>query len=304
MREPDRTEPTNAVSGVLREPLLHFMLIGAALFLAFEWIGTEDAAPDDEIRVDQAALTRFLAYRDPRLNVDSARTALTTMTDAQRDALIEEYVRDEVLFRRARAIGLDPYDYTGRRRLIAQLDYINRGFMEAALEFTDDDLREFFLANSERYRVPPKITFTHAYFSADARGDNAEADARLRLEEFNKHKVPFHAGPSWGDVFLYHKNYVAREAEEIASHFGGAFAEAVFEQGPSERWIGPIASTYGYHIVMVSSRKAGYSPPLAEVLPRVVEDLSAERMRVELDAYYRRARSAYDIVIELSTAAP
>ena len=295
---------TKAVMGVLREPLLHFMLAGAALFLAFEWAGSDDAAPEDEIRVDQAALTRFLTYRDPRLNVDSARTALATMTGAQRDALIEEYIRDEVLFRQARAIGLDPYDYTGRRRLIAQLDYINRGFFQATLEISDDELREFFTANSERYLVPPKITFTHVYFSSDSRGENAKAAALLRLGQLNKDSVPFHVGPSWGDVFLYHKNYVAREAEVIASHFGDAFANAVFEQDPSELWTGPIESTYGYHVVMVSSRKPGYSPPLAEVRQRVLEDLSVERMHVELDAYYRKARSTYDIVIEPRAAPP
>ena len=290
--------------GALREPLLHFMLVGAALFLAFEWAGNDDDAPDNEIRVDPAALMQFLTYRNPRLNVDSARTALGTMTDAQRDALIEEYVRDEVLFRQARAIGLDPYDYTGRRRLIAQLDYINRGFIEATLEISDDELREFFMANRERYLVPPKITFTHVYFSADTRGEDAKATALLQLGKLNEDRVPFHAGPSWGDVFLYHKNYVAREAEEIASHFGTAFADAVFELEPSELWTGPIASTYGHHVVMVASRKPGHSPALAEVRQRVLEDLSVERMRVELDAYYRQARSAYDIVIEPPAAAP
>lgn len=304
MGESTPTGQTNVLKSVLREPLLHFMLAGAALFLAFEWAGNDDAAPDNEIRVDQAALVQFLTYRDPRLNVDSARTALTTMTDAQRDALIEEYVRDEVLFRQARSIGLDPYDYTGRRRLIAQLDYINRGFIEATLTISDEELREFFLANSERYLIPPKITFTHVYFSSDTHGENAKAAALLRLGELNKDRVPFHAGPSWGDVFLYHKNYVAREAEEIASHFGGAFAEAIFEQEPSELWTGPIESTYGYHVVMVSSRNPGYSPPLADVRQRVLADLSVERMHVELDAYYRQARSAYDIVIEPPAAAP
>ncbi len=158
--------------GVLREPLLHFMLVGAALFLAFEWTGNDDAAPDDEIRVDQAALVRFLTHRDPRLNVDSATTAIRTMTSEQRDALIEEYVREEVLFRQARAIGLDQYDYSGRRRLIAQLDYINRGFIKEALEFPDDKLCPFHEAHSERYLVPPKITFTHVYFRSNTRGES------------------------------------------------------------------------------------------------------------------------------------
>ncbi len=289
---------------LLREPLLHFLAVGAALFLAFEWAGNDDAAREDKIRVDRPGLVQFLSYRDPRLNADSAADAFGSMTRPQRDALIEEYIREEVLFRQARAMGLDPYDYVGRRRLITQLDYINRGFIETTLEFSEDELRAFYEANGQRYFVPPRITFTHAYFSSDSRGENAESFARLKLAELNENQVPFHAGPSHGDVFLYHKNYVAREAEEIASHFGADFASAVFAQEPSKRWIGPVSSEYGHHVVMVSSRKPGYSPPMAEVQQRVIQDLAFERTRDELDRYYREARTAYDIVIDLPEASP
>ena len=280
------------------------MLVGVALFVAFEWAGNDDPPPGDEIRVDQAALVQFLTNRNPRLNVDSATTALGTMTRDQRDALIEEYVREEVLFRQARAIGLDPYDYIGRRRLIAQLDYITRGFIENAMEFSDDELRAFHEANSERYLVPSKITFTHVYFRADTHGKNTKALAIETLEELNENAVPFHVGPSRGDLFLYHKNYVAKESEEVASHFGADFAEAVFSQAPSERWVGPIASEHGYHLVMVSSRKPGYSPSMAEVRQQVVQHLTLERMSDEMDSYYRDARRGYDIVIELPEATP
>ena len=289
---------------LLREPLLHFMLVGGALFLAFEWAGGGDAAREDQISVDQPALAQFLSYRNPRLNVDSAADALQTMTGAQREALIEDFVREEVLFRQARAMGLDPYDQVGRRRLIAQLDYINRGFFEATLEFSEDDVRDFHEANRERYFIPAKVTFTHAYFSSDRRGENAESLARLKLQELNDDAVPFHAGPSHGDVFLYHKNYVAREAEEIASHFGTAFAAAIFAQEPSDRWVGPLSSEYGHHVVMVSSHEPGRSPPIAEVRQRVIQDLASGRMRDELDRYYREARSAYDIVVDLPETPP
>ena len=288
------------MKGILREPLLHFMLVGVALFVAFEWARDDAGAPDDEIRVDQAALVRFLTQRDPRLDADMAAKALAAMSGERREALIEEHVREEVLFRQARAMGLDGYDYVGRRRLIAQLDYINRGFIEANLQFSDDALSRYHEANKERYFVPPKITFTHVFFSVDIRGQDAKTDALVQLGALNEYRVPFHEGPSRGDVFLYHKNYVAKEREEIDSHFGTAFAATLFDEPPSERWIGPIASDYGFHVVMVAARAPGYSPPLAEVRPRVVQDLAVERTRVALDNYYQDARSGYDIVIEMT----
>ena len=280
------------------------MLAGAALFLAFEWVSDDRPAPADEIRVDQAALVRFLANRDPRLNADSAVTALTGMSTGRRDALIEDYVREEVLFRQAREIGLDPYDHVGRRRLIAQLDYINRGFMEETIEFSDDELEAFHEANRERYVIPPEITFTHVYFSAGHRGDSARALAIDTLEELNRNAVPFHDGPSLGDLFLYHRNYVAREPEEVDSHFGAGFTDAVFNLAPADRWVGPIASEHGHHLVMVSSRKPGRSPSMTEVRQQVAQDLTVERIREGLERFYQDARSAYDIVVDLPGTVP
>ncbi len=288
----------------LREPLLHFMLAGAALFLAFEWLDDDRPAPADEIRVDQATLVQFLANRDPRLNADTAATVLGDMTSERRDALIEDYVREEVLFRQAREIGLDPYDHVGRRRLIAQLDYINRGFMEDTMEFSDDELEAFHEANRERYVIAPEITFTHVYFSTERRDDNARALAIDTLAELNRNAVPFHDGPSLGDLFLYHRNYVAREPEEVASHFGAGFTDAVFELAPADRWVGPIESDHGHHLVMVSSRKPARSPAMAEVRQRVVQDLAVERIREGLESFYQDARGAYDIVVDLPETMP
>lgn len=280
------------------------MLAGAVLFLAFEWVNDDRPAPADEIRVDQATLVQFLTNRDPRLNADTAKTVLGGMTSERRDALIEDYVREEVLFRQAREIGLDPYDHVGRRRLIAQLDYINRGFIEDTMEFADDELRAFHEANSERYVVPPEITFTHVYFSAEQRGGNAQTLAIDTLAELNGKAVPFHDGPSLGDLFLYHRNYVAREPEEVDSHFGAGFTDAVFNLAPSDRWAGPIASEHGHHLVMVSSRQPGRSPPMAEVRQRVVQDLTAERIREGLESFYQDTRSTYEIVVDLPGTMP
>ncbi|MCY3820417.1 MAG: peptidylprolyl isomerase [Gammaproteobacteria bacterium] len=289
---------------ILREPLLHFMLAGAVLFLAFEWGSDDRPAPADEIRVDQATLVQFLANRDPRLNADSAATVLGGMSGERRGALIEDYVREEVLFRQARKIGLDPYDHVGRRRLIAQLDYINRGFIEDTLEFSDDELRAFHEANRGRYVIAPEITFTHVYFSTEHRGDNAGTLATDTLEELNRDAVPFHDGPSRGDLFLYHRNYVAREPEEVDSHFGAGFTDAVFNLAPADRWVGPIASEHGHHLVMVSSRKPGRSPPMTEVRQRLAQDLTVERIREGLETFYQDARSAYEIVVDLPGTMP
>ena len=292
------------MASIWREPLLHFLIAGALIFVAFNYYDADERLSSDEIRVNQSALAQYLRHRDPRIDSATAIAALENMSAAERDSIVEQYVREEVLFRQAQALGLEQYDYSGRRRLIAQLDYINRGFLEDQLQFSDGELREYYDANKARYFEVPTITFTHVYFGSERHDQKDEELAAQKLAVLNKDGVPFHRGASEGDRFLYHKNYVDKGAQEIASHFGVGFAESVFALPASDTWIGPIASNYGYHVVMVTKQKAGVVPPLDVIRASVVSDLSAERIQAELDKYYQEARAAYDILIDLPAPNP
>ena len=288
------------MSRLWREPLLHFLIVGALLFVAFEFYGQDDAESDSTIRVDREGLLEFVRHRDPRLNKSGAATVLESMTAPERESIIAQYVREEVLFRQAQALGLEQYDYAGRRRLISQLDYINRGFLEEQLQFADEELVGFYEANLARYEEASTVTFTHVFFSSERHGEQARELAADTLTSLNEGAVPFHLGAAEGDRFLYHKNYVDKSAQEIASHFGAKFAESVFALPAAETWVGPVASNYGYHVLMVSRQKSAVVPPFDAVRGQVVRDLSAQRVQEELDAYYELARANYDVVVDLA----
>ena len=287
------------LSRFLREPLVHFLTVGLLLFVVFDFLPQRDSDDTHVIQVSETQLVPLVMFRNPRLSPQVATEYLSSMDPGERDQLAEDYIREEVMYRQAVALGLDENNYSARRRLIAQLEYINQGFIYESLAFADDDLRTYHQDNRDRYFVAPQTTFTHVYFSNDRSSEEqARGLATRELEYLNEVQLPFHLAASRGDHFLYHRNYVNKNQEEVASHFGRSFAAEVFElTGDDATWRGPFQSAYGFHLLLVTTHKPGYYPELEEVSARVVDDLTRVRVREELDLVYEEMRATYDINI-------
>ncbi len=282
-----------------REPLLYFLITGGALFVWFGLISAEiPEATSSRIVIDERSFDRYLMHRNPRLDLVNARRMASEMSDSQRDSLVEQMVREEVLYREALAIGLDTNDYASKRRLITQLDYINQASFHDGIVVSNADITRYFQIHQDRYREPPRITFTHVFFSSDRHADPKKI-AMERKESLNREQIPFHLGTSYGDHFLYHRNYVGKTYDEVASHFGSGFAGAVLELSKRQQWEGPVASEYGQHLVMIGDRIAARVPPLEEVAGRIREDLILERVEQKRQQFFERALARYDVEIEL-----
>jgi hypothetical protein len=214
-------------------------------------------------------------------------------------ALIDEYIEEEALYREAIALGLDKSDTMLRKRLIRQLEFINQGLISTAFTPSEEDLQRFLAANKDRYFVPAKITFTHVFYNREIH-DEARAYqlAQRKLTWLNETKLPFHKALSHGDRFLYHRNYVNRDAGEIASHFGSNMQQELFAVSPdSSRWHGPFQSPYGYHLVLVTQHIDGYHPPLDEIRNRVTQDALQAHIDAELKRITQSIVDGYDISI-------
>ena len=279
-----------------KEPLLHFLIIGLMLFVVFEPQTTSDNA--GRIRVDDNQLLPLVMARNPRIGPTEAKAYLESMASEERARLVEDFVREEVMYREAVALGLDENNYSARRRLITQLEYINQGFVYESLEILEQDLLDHYQKHRDRYYAAAQITFTHVYFGTEQHGELAHARASEELVHVNEKSLPFHLAASRGDHFLYHRNYVNKELEEVASHFGESFANDVFElQAEDSTWQGPFSSAYGAHLVLVTSMKAGYFPALDEVRARVADDVSRVKLEEAQDKLYQEMRSAYVIEV-------
>lgn len=285
----------------LKEPLVHFLAAGLGLFVLFGLVNPADVNEDPNIVVvDQDALLTFVQYRIKAFNPELAQRKLNSLSDEELQRLIDDYVREEVLYREAILLGLDQGDYVIRRRLVQKIEFITEGIAETTANVDAAALRRYFDANKADYYVEPYVTFAHVFFATENR-PRAEALslAQKKLEELNRKGVPFSDAPQHGDRFLYHVNYVERTPDYVASHFGVPMSESLFSLQPNEFvWRGPFDSAYGVHLVMLTVNEPGREAALEELEDRVLEDARRARTREETEAAIKDVVEAYDVRVQ------
>ncbi len=291
-----KTEPQKTQRSWKQDPLTHFLLAGAVLFMVLSWIAPEEA-DQRTIVVDRDALLTFTQYRTKVFQPEMAAKHLDSLSDEDRQTLIRQHIEEEALYREAIAMGLEGDDYIVRRRMVQKLEFITQGFVEQELVVDEAVLVAFFNENKEDYYIDPSITFTHVYLSYDkymeaggTEDDFTEA-AKTQLKHLRDGQVSFSQSVGYGDRFPFHVNYVEKTPEFIASHFGRSFSDELFalprESEALLNWNGPFRSEYGVHLVNVSQKLEGRYPSLEEVRAVVVQDfrqakiLEHQRLAVE-----------------------
>ena len=262
----------------LKEPLVHFLFAAFTLFAIYDAMtrDTERKSPN-EILVTRNDLLVYMQYRAKAFDAARSEHSFDNLSDDERRKLIADYVREEAMYREAKALGLDRNDYVAKRRLMQQLEFITQGFAETAVELSEAGLETYYQDHRSQYAIPPKITFTHVFFSHERHGlSKATELAKKELAHLNHHGTPFHKAMAHGDRAIFHVNYVRREKDLVASHFGAEMADALFRLTPDDTtWRGPFRSPYGMHLVMATEISAAYEPRLAEIRDRVAADARA-----------------------------
>ncbi len=284
---------------LIRQPLIHFLLIGATFFGLFQ-LAADEGVDGKTIVVDESALMTYFQYRSKAFNPEIFRAKMASMSEEELQRLIEEYVREEVLFREAAAMDLDKDDYIIKRRMIQKIEFISQGIAETVAELTTQDLEQYYEDNKDKYYLQPFATFTHVFFEQDKWGESTEKMAQAELAFLNANNVPFSAAVSRGDRFYYHTNYVDRDPEYVASHFGALMANAIFAaQASDSQWIGPLQSEYGYHLVMVTTNEPGRYPDISEVERRVTDDAQRALMEKQNEAAIQSLVDKYEVRVVL-----
>ncbi len=282
----------------LRDPLVHFLLLGLGLFLLFELVVSDEAAYDAKIiEVDREALLTFVQYRLRAFEPRAAAARLGSMSEEELERLIRDYVREEALHREALALGMDKNDYVIKRRMIQSIEFITDDFANVAVEVSDEDIRAYFDANRQDYYIEPFVTFTHVFFDVERRGrEESRALATAKLAVLNDQHVPFNEGPRHGDRFPFFVNYVERGPQFVTSHFGTQMAEGVFSHQPSDAtWVGPFESEYGTHLVLLTRKTEGRYPDLQEVETSVRDNVQREAIRSIKDEAIQRIVDTYEV---------
>lgn len=266
---------------LLREPLFHFLLLGAGLFLLYGWLQSGLLDSPDEIVVSRAQVQG--------MQLQFERTWRRPPTAQELQGLVDNWVREEIFYREGLAMGLDRDDPIVRRRIGQKVEFIIDGMTPAAP--TAEELQAWLEAHPGRYALATLHSMRQVYFDPSRHGERLQADVDVALASLRAGK------PVAGDATLLPETLEAAQRLEVERNFGGDFATAI-ESLPVGGWHGPLRSEFGLHLVEVTARVPGRKATLAETRAAVERDLLHARAQEASDAYYERLRAAYDVRIE------
>jgi len=212
--------------------------------------------------------------------------------EAQMRTLVDDHLREEVLYREALALGLERDDSIVRRRMAQKMDFLTQD-ISSAVQPDEAQLRVYFAANEQRYAKPARISFRHVFFSKDRHGTQLDADVKAALVAL----VGGADDGQIGDSFLREQVFTKAEAADIIAALGPDFATNLSKL-PVGSWQGPVESTYGVHLVLVSERTPAPPTAFEAVRDAVTRDLLDDR-RVSVNRdLVQRLKARYRITID------
>jgi peptidyl-prolyl cis-trans isomerase C len=289
---------------LIREPLVHFVLAAALLYALHAFWQGGTGGDSRQIVVDRATLLRFMQYRAQAFDPATFDAQLEALSTADRQRLIDEYVREEALYREALTLGLQRDDNVMRLRLVQKMSFL----LESPVPEipAETELQAYFAAHRQEYAVVPSWTFAHVFVEQETRGEQrARQEAQRMLQQLNRQGARFNDAPRYGDRFPYLLNYVERTPDFIEAHFGAQFRAALEALPVSAQWQGPLHSTLGWHLLLVTAHQPGRDPGLAEVRAQVVDDFRRARAAETQQQSERELVGRYRVVIgDLGRKAP
>ena len=273
----------------LREPLLHFLLLGAVLFAAYAYTqrGRGGVESSKQIAVSLDDLRTMDMYFESQWHRQP--------TPAEFQAMVEDKVREEVLYREALAMGLDKDDTIVKRRMAQKMQFLAED-VAAAHEPSTAELKAWFEKNNTKFALPSRYSFRHLYFSPDKRGQNAQADAAMALPKVAGQPENSTLALSLGDRFMFQDYYGDRTPDAIAKEFGPQFAVALEKLKPGS-WQGPIESGYGWHLVYIDTVIPGRIPAFEEMEPDIKTAWLAEQKQQAWQKAYADMRAKYTLLL-------
>lgn len=276
---------------VLREPLAHFLVLGAALFAAYASFGRNGVEERDEIVVTRGQIEHLAA--------GFARFQRRPPSPEELEVLIRDHVRGEVYYREAISLGLDREDPVIRQRLRVKMEVLGDD-VAALAEPTDEQLRAYLRDNADAFLIEPRYTFRHVFLDPQRRGDELSRDAAALLVRLARSGRAVDVA-ALGDPFLLDHGFEGMPASEVSRLFGESFAAQLADLPPLQ-WRGPIASGYGSHLVFVEGRTEPRAPVLEEVRDEVRQAWQNDERKKVNERFYAGLLSRYRITVQESPA--
>ena len=285
-------EPSRGFLGrLIREPLLHFLLFGAAIYLIYalqEQPAGEEAADDRTVVVSTGEIAWMLESWGKRWG--------RPPTQEELDGMIQGHVKETVLYREAIAMGRDKDDIIIRRRMAQKLSFVFEDLLQPKPP-TDEQLQAYFEENIDVYSLPARITMTQVFIDPDKHGDQTLEYAAAMKTMLERSDDPVASGNAAADRFMLQAYQPERTETELARDFGNEFARSVFGLEPG-KWHGPVLSGYGTHLVYVDHRSETQPQSFADVEVMVLQNWQDEKNKELNEQFVANLLDRYEVVIE------
>lgn len=266
----------------LREPLLHFLIAGFALFALYGGFNGTTANQDPQ-RIE------ITADDIQRIEISWRARWQRPPTDQQLQGMLDEYVREEILYREALKLGLEKGDTIIRRRLAQKMDFLAED-VASLREPAPGVLEAWYNKHQDQYAPPPLATFHHVFFALDKRGANAQAQAQAALRGLTDRNS------GAGDAFMFESAYTEQSQDQVARIFGSKFALSLFQQPPGS-WVGPVESGFGWHLVWIDTLAKPPAPAFETLAQQVKSDWLSEQRSESKRANFDALKARYEVVV-------
>jgi len=285
-----------AMKHLLREPLVHFLLLGAILFGVYAYAerGHGGAEQSKQIRLTIDDLSQMVLVFRSQWRRDP--------TPEELRSLVEDKVHEEVLYHEALVLGIDKDDTIVKRRMAQKMQFLAED-VAAAREPTREELATWYRANRDRFALPPRVSFRHLYFSPDRRGAYAPGDAVAALTKLTGQPEDSDLTAALADRFMFQEYYRDRTPEFLGKEFGPNFAFAVVKL-PPESWQGPVESGFGWHLVFVDTLIPGRVPAFEEVEVDIKTAWLADQKAQAWQKAYQDMRAKYMVLLPAPAEGP
>lgn len=256
----------------MREPLLWFFIVGGLLFVADSYLSDQP----DQVTVTSVQRDRLNKLWETQTGKPASAEEL--------ESLVESWVKEEVFYREALRLGLDKGDSIVRRRLVQKLGFLVEDVEDRSAE--RESVEAYYNENIGKYSQPVRYSFSQIFFSDSAR----LAGIQSKLNE----------GANWqdlGEISMLHPGYVSKSEKEISAIFGQLFTTQLFTLVQDD-WVGPVRSSYGFHLVRLERILPSEATPLAYIEKKVLADYQQSKRDAAINAYYNKLLDKYGVVYE------
>ena len=272
----------NTLLKILKDPFSHFIIIGILLFVSYQIITPDEQQLDNQITISEKEVGNIIVNWKKRWN--------SAPTTAQLTNLIEQQIREEILYREALMLNLQQGDTVIRRRLADKMAFIVNDIV-VPTQATDKQLQDFMKKFPDKFLIAERISFKHYYFNPDLYSDKEMQVALLIAKQQLIKGLPVAS-----DDFAGKSEFNLLPEHQIARLFGREFPQKLTSLSVDE-WSEPIQSGYGKHLVKISQRSEGALAQLDDIRDYVLQEWRAQQQITANIEVYQSLRSNYEIDI-------